>query len=66
MIRKPPPGYLSTDQVMEQFGCSRTTLYRMMHEGEFTTEETLRFRGKRIFRKEAIDRIWKKYIDLNN
>lgn len=59
---KAPFGWLTTDETMEKFACSRSTLYSIIKEGGFTSEETIRFRGKRLFKKEAVENYFDKYV----
>lgn len=49
-----PLGYLTTKQTCNILGITYSTLYRMIAEGEFSEDETIRFRGKRIFKESAI------------
>ena len=45
---------------MDKLGISSSTLHRIVQEGNFTEDgETIRFRGKRLYRKDAVEKYFK-------
>lgn len=52
-----PEGYLTRKETMIRLGVSSSTLHRIVvDEGNFTEDgESIRFRGKRLYRKDAVE-----------
>lgn len=52
-----PEGYFTRQETMVKLGISSSTLHRIVQEGNFIEDgETIRFRGKRLYRKDAVDK----------
>ncbi|MCC8155420.1 MAG: helix-turn-helix domain-containing protein [Tannerellaceae bacterium] len=53
---KAPEGYLTSSQTMDKLGVGSSTLYRIIDERNFTgVGESIKFRGRRLFLKTAVD-----------
>ena len=49
-----PEGYFTRQETMDKLGISSSTLNRIVQEGNFTEDgETIRFRGKRLYRQSV-------------
>lgn len=61
-----PEGYFTRQETMDKLGISSSTLHRIVQEGNFTENgETIRFRGKRLYRKDAVDKYFESQVEAN-
>lgn len=61
-----PKGYFTRQETMDKLGISSSTLHRIVQEGNFTKDgETIRFRGKRLYRKDAVEKYFKSQVEAN-
>lgn len=60
--RRAPEGYITVNRALEILGCTHSTLYRIMNQGAFAADESIRFLGKRIFKEEAVKGFFDKHV----
>lgn len=61
-----PEGYFTRQETMDKLGISSSTLHRIVQEGNFTEDgETIRFRGKRLYRKDAVEKYFDSQVEAN-
>ncbi|NDW19432.1 DNA-binding protein [Dysgonomonas sp. 216] len=64
--RNAPEGYFTRQETMDKLGISSSTLHRIVQEGNFTEDgETIRFRGKRLYRKDAVEKYFESQVEAN-
>lgn len=63
-----PDRYLTRKQTMEKLGISSSTLYRIYNsEKHFSgIGESIRFRGKRLYLKDAVEKYFEEVIKINH